>query len=161
MRSRFYSHEILLHSPNDGIAKNMLPMKSTKNMPCISVTFTLRSSTTWLAKLSEHLSFTGICSAIHLFINPDSCMRCNLNDEVYSFTQLIIGFGKIIDMNGIITKLRQSQSDLSITKIKLYNKFNRIYVQFTISLKKIDKNYVGKVDNNNYYTVSIVIILLL
>jgi len=88
-------------------------------------------------------------------------MRCNLNDEVYSFTQLIIGFGKIIDMNGIITKLRQSQSDLSITKIKLYNKFNRIYVQFTISLKKIDKNYVGKVDNNNYYTVSIVIILLL
>ena len=64
-------------------------------------------------------------------------------------------------MNGIITKLRQSQSDLSITKIKLYNKFNRIYVQFTISLKKIDKNYVGKVDNNNYYTVSIVIILLL
>jgi len=88
-------------------------------------------------------------------------MRCNLNDEVYSFTQLIIGFGKIIDMNGIITKLRQSQNNLSITKIKLYNKFNRIYVQFTISLKKIDKNYVGKVDNNNYYTVSIVIILLL
>jgi len=59
-------------------------MKSTKNMPCISVTFTLRSFTPWLERLSEHLSFIGICSAIHLFINPDSCIRCNLNDKAYS-----------------------------------------------------------------------------
>lgn len=55
-------------------------MNNTKNIPCISVTFTFRLFTAWLLPgASQHLSFIGIFSVIHLFINPDSSIRCSLN----------------------------------------------------------------------------------
>lgn len=98
-------------------------MNNTKNIPCISVTFTFRLFTIWLLPgASQHLSFIGIFSVIHLFINPDSSIRCSLNyQKKKKKKRRFNSIHRLLFYNEIKTVKKKNDSWTSILQKSTYN----------------------------------------